>query len=149
MPTVTPQITRKSARTSVRPTRLVESPTDEQPKGNNATRHDLISPPSDVDHDAPTPIVVPTNRTKPVVDTHPSANYSRRDIYDRWIASKESCHELKLQLSVKAKELKAALKESSFYERKAESLDTTERKLRQLSQDLHEAKLDKKYSLIN
>ena len=48
-----------------------------------------------------------------------------------------------MQLSIKSKDLKDALKDSMFYERKAESLDSTERKLFQPLQDLHECKVEK------
>ena len=50
---------------------------------------------------------------------------------------------MKMQLSIKSKDLKDALKDSMFYERRAESLDSTERNLHQSRQDIHECKMEK------
>ena len=158
MPVVTP---RKSARTIVPPVRLGDespprrkSPTNQYPP----PQHDLFTEQSTVENNvAPNPLPtveeVPVPTTEAVVnedssvsvsvDHHPCLNYSRRSLYEKWMTVKDNLSDTKLLVCTQARDLKLQKKEIASYERKVDRLETTERKYLQLSQEVHQVKVDK------
>ena len=164
MPIVTPNPTRRSTRTIVRPTRLGDdSSVRESTARNDPPEHDLMADASAVNNDPTAAEKVPVETIIAVDDTvdddeasessnssstsnrnPPFKNYSRSDLYDKLILAKEAYKELKLAYSAQERELKATRKELGLLERKSERLDMTESKLRRACQDLHQAKVDKK-----
>ena len=125
MPVVTP---RKSTRTIVPPVRLwdespprTKSPTNQRP----TPQHDLFTEQSAVVNGV-SPDPLPTVKEVPVptikdvvnedssvsssVDNHPSLNYSRCILYEKWMTAKDNYSEAKMLLCTQARDLKVQKK---------------------------------------
>ena len=161
MPSVTRPVTRKSIRHRNPPERLRS---DSPERTEQPVRPIVVSPPVHKLMTASPTVLVrveePPQPTQPPLpprpnspqppqppptEKHPSDNYTRMDLYQRWISCKTVLSSLREEYNVQSKELKAAHKEITYYERKMTVHEVTAKKLSLNSQAVHQLKLDKKY----
>ena len=86
---------------------------------------------------------LPTEKPAPTA-RHSNKNYTKKDLYYRWVHAKDQLFGLREDVARLSKELKTVQKEVFTYDRKQASHDVALRKVQQHTQSRHQLKVEKK-----
>ena len=75
---------------------------------------------------------------------HPSDNYSKVELYEKWNAAKKALCDSKVDNDMISKQMKVVEKEILYYQRKVDDCESVKHKYQQSCTSVHQLKIDKK-----